>query len=141
MTAEQLFPMLQSMQASLKLADYQYIEAHGLYRTIKRWARQKCGELVSGDEGLPDNLSMVGQQQVGQAQQETLMVVAGPGQAPMAQGATVAQQMGMQPGMPQQGLPQVQQYHGPAGFVNAPMQQAGGAAPVAMIGPDGKPME
>jgi hypothetical protein len=131
MPAEQLFAALQAMQATLKLEDYQHIEASGTYRSVKNWARRKVSEMASGDEGLPDNLSLEGQGMVGQAQQQGAIqniVPMQPGQGP--QGPASLGQQGMQ-------------YQGPAGFANAPFSEAHGGAESmtgAVLGPDGSPL-
>lgn len=128
MRAEDLFAALQSMQATLTLDDYQHIEAHGTYRTIKRWARQKVSDMASGEEGLPDGLSLEGQGQVAQVERQGALGPA-PSYGP-AGPASLAQRHGMT-------------YQGPGGFANAPFKEAFGSAEsmtTAVLGPDGSPM-
>lgn len=58
MPAEQFFRELKAISAALSLEDLQYIEAHGTYKTVKKWARDlQSTRVASGQgEGLDDGL-------------------------------------------------------------------------------------
>jgi len=121
MPPETFMATLQAMQSYLTLDDYQYIEAHGVFRTVKKWARVQLSRLATGDEGLPDNLSLEGHQNVARAENQGALNLVPQTQASMQQG----------------------QYQGPAGFANAPFQGAGSAAESmtgTVLGPDGSPL-
>jgi hypothetical protein len=88
--------------------------------------------MAQTDDGLPDEMSMAGHQQVNQAQ-------VGPvGTVPQAQGVVpLHAQPHMQPQQPMQ-------YQGPAGFANAAMPGAAAgtveSAGGVVLGPDGQPL-
>lgn len=129
MPAADFFSALQTMQANLRLEDYQHIESHGTYRTVKTWARQQIARMSTADEGLPDNLSLAGQSLVAQADQRGAL-----------QGAVLQPQPHTMQPQPHTMQPQ---YQGPTGFVNAPMQGAHGSAEAmvgTVLGPDGQPL-
>lgn len=58
MPAGQLFRELQQLAPILKLDDLQYIESHGTYKTVKKWAKELYTERVQQEqgEGLEDGL-------------------------------------------------------------------------------------
>jgi len=131
MPAASFFSALQTMQANLQLADYQYIESHGTFRTVKKWARQKIADVSGATAGLPDNLSLEGHQQVATASQQGALEVLHMPQGPGPQGPAAM------PGAANA------QYQGPTGFANTSSPQMGSAAQSmagTLIGPDGLPL-
>jgi hypothetical protein len=130
MRAEDLLAALQSIP-NKSLDDYQHIEAYGMYRGVKRWARQCMSEIASGDEGIPDNLSVGGQALVGKAERQGAIVPIGVPQGFGPQGPATLAAQGMT-------------YQGPQGFVNAGFQEARGhvaeSMVTEMVGPNGQPI-
>lgn len=56
MPAQELLESLQSIP-NMKLDDYEYIRAHGYYRTVKKWAKNEMAALMTAEEeaeGLDD---------------------------------------------------------------------------------------
>lgn len=130
MKCEDFFRVLQSMSATLRLEDYQHIEAHGTYRSVKNWARQRIAEISQG-EGLPDDLNIEGHSLVGQAQRRGALAPA------------PVQNLSQMPPAPVSLAAQGTQYQGPGGFANAPFREAHGAAEsmtAQILGPNGLPM-
>jgi hypothetical protein len=54
MEAKPFFEAIRRMEATLTLEELQYIEAHGNYRTVKKWARDL--QAVRNPDGEPDGL-------------------------------------------------------------------------------------
>jgi hypothetical protein len=55
MKAMDLLENLQTLEAELKLDDFEYIRAHGYWKTVKNWAKQKTAAIASEDgEGADD---------------------------------------------------------------------------------------
>lgn len=57
MPAADFFERIQTMGPSLTANDLQYVESHGTYKTVKRWAAMQLQERFGGgDEGIEDGL-------------------------------------------------------------------------------------
>lgn len=126
--APEFFDELQQLEASLTIDDFQYIQAHGTYKTVKAWGGKRALEkeqTLVGGAGLDDNLSMpgttlAGYQAVGAAQAGGLFVDAGANPNIVHPGAGAGAGMGMGMGGPQQwvhnpAIPTVGAHYGPDG--------------------------
>jgi len=54
MKAHALLEEFQMMEEGLKLDDFEYIQSHGYWKTVKNWAKAKVAELASKSEGADD---------------------------------------------------------------------------------------
>jgi len=51
MKAGELLAELQNIEEELKLDDFEYVRAHGYWKTVRNWAKAKVNQLAAAEEG------------------------------------------------------------------------------------------
>lgn len=52
--ANQFLAELQQIEGNLKMDDWEYIRAHGMYKSVKNYAKKKVADLASAEPGIAD---------------------------------------------------------------------------------------
>lgn len=50
--ANQFLAELQQIEGNLSLDDWEYIRAHGMYKSVKNYAKRRVSEIATGEEGI-----------------------------------------------------------------------------------------